>query len=159
MKNFIKILSVFFVMICGCERHHTAPDGPRSQAKTRKHATEYLQKAINSRGSLVFGSRRGDLKGQDSDTTIELKKDGSVVVIEYKISVLDYYGNYTIGNGGEIVVILKDYPDKWPDMVAALDEDSLLLLRKDGLTATSKEAQQYEEFANFWPFSLLNKKP
>lgn len=158
MKNKLKLLSVLIVMICGCESQNRVSEVKHTQDDKRQHAAKALQETIKAKGSLVFGSRLGQMKGQDSDTTIELKDGGKVVVMEYILAETGYYGFYSIDPNGIITVSLKNYPNKWPDMFTTLEKTSFLLHREDGITASSKEAQQYAEFANVWPFALLRNE-
>lgn len=143
---------IFSLLLCGCETQKSAAPSQKDNDKSHRLAIESLREEIKSHESLVFGSRMGNMQGQDSDATIELKNNGDVVVMEYKISVLDYYGRFKINDNGKIVVSLRDYPGEWPVMIASLDGKSILLHREDGITAPSREAQEYEEFSNYWPF-------
>ncbi len=122
-----------------------------------KSSETAFSEEMERNGSLMFGSRMGVMKGMDDDVTIELGKDGRVVVWVYSVGPLDFYGSYSIIENQKIIVDLKGYNEEWPVMTFRRGEKGFLLYREDGITAPSEGHQKNKYLVDFWPFAEIEK--
>lgn len=109
--------------------------------------------------TCVFGSRDGKSYGMDSDSKISLQSEGKAIVGEAGYSYQGYLGSYELEGDGTIVITLKGYRGKWPEMKMAKAGDTVRLFAKDGdngfVFGGRGGAVETEEMKPFWPFRLM----
>jgi len=106
----------------------------------------------------VFKSWNGEFpQGDDCETDITLRADGSASLVEHGFYRQEFKGSYSITNANEVVLTLEGYPE-WPTMILAEDKSSLILLNKSGSTAYifGKRGGSFiwGDPNKFWPFRM-----
>ncbi|MES2439900.1 MAG: hypothetical protein V4584_12560 [Verrucomicrobiota bacterium] len=109
--------------------------------------------------TCVFGSRDGKSYGMDSDSEVSLQLEGRAIIGEHGYTYQGYRGSYELEGDGTIVVTLKGYRGKWPEMKLAKTGDVLRLFAKDGdngfVVGGRGGSVETDDMKPFWPFRLV----
>lgn len=147
MLRFIHALSIPLLFLASCDRDERAAQGSPPQRTDPPSAI--FKQEMDFHGKLLFVDT-AKLGARVDRTSIELQfmDDSRVIMHSYAYNLTSHLGTYVLSPGQEVTLRFEELERQekltWPTMILSVENDRLVLTRKDG-------SRSLEGYWNLYP--------